>query len=602
MTDYPDEKNPMDLPAKLVEDHRSVLFHPGKIIAGRFEIVEQLGFGWLGAVYKVKYLLPVGPVGAIKVILPSLVMSPEARERFFREATSARSLRHEGCVAIYEIYEDRDEDILFFSMELLEGRNLEDYLNARGEKMSFRETSDIILQICDVLSYAHGKGVIHTGITPRNICITADGNVKLLDFGLTRLLSSVERPRVSMDSGVDSYMAPEQLGGEGADSRSDIFALGVVFYHMLTVQDPGGKSRWTPGIEGIIQKCLKPQPKDRFQDISSFVQVFEQIRNDTLDLKEDSGIIREHAVTREVHEEDNKKQETQKWIGALAIIILIAVISVLFSYFAIKRQDRSQSVLDRTRLTEQAGTAPESQREPEPLLPEPMAFSTYRQTLIIDSLLEQAGEHIKAQRYTSPSGNNAFAILRDVLAKDPDNKRAQEIIRKIRDMYMTKGEEALRNRDYLIAVTYYQKALYVYPEYSQARKKLRESLAFLNIVTKKSARDAEVSSAAISEKDIKYLMTEAEEQYKSHRYTSPPGNNAFDSLRGVLAKDPDNKRAQEIIRKIRDFYMTKGERAFGNRDYLIAVTYYQKALYVHPGYLPAEGKIKEINRFLDESD
>jgi tetratricopeptide (TPR) repeat protein len=479
--------------------------------------------------------------------------------------------------------------------------------------MSFRETSDIILQICDALSYAHGKGVIHGGIKPRNIYITDDGKVRLLDFGFARLLSSEKRPRFSIGFGIDSYTAPEQLDRKETDIRSDIFALGVVFYHMLTMQEPGGQSRWTPGIEEIIKKCLKPQPNDRFQDIVSFVQALKQVRNDIPGRSEKTGILK-----GEGHKAD-RKQDRKKRISSLSIIILITVISVLFSYFVIKKQNQSQSVLDWILHTDQTGTVSEKQREQddvdiseeaeetaeqitEPLLHKPEEFYQRQETPIIDSLLEKAEEHIRAQRYTSPSGNNAFGVLRDVLTRDPDNKRAQEIVMKIRDIYMTKGDEALRNRDYLIAVTYYQKALYVYPEYSQARKKLKEGAAFLDIVTKKSDRDDRVSPDIHSEKDIGYLLTEAEEQFKAQRYTSPPGNNAFAVLRDVLTRDPDNKRAQEIVMKIRDIYMTKGEEALRNRDYLIAATYYQKALYVYPGYLPAEEKLNEINSLLRDTD
>jgi serine/threonine protein kinase len=503
MPDYPDERNLQNLPTKLEEEQRYILFHPGKIIAGRFEVVEKLGFGCIGAVYKVRDLFLLGPVCAIKVILPSLVRSYEARKRFLYEVNIARALRHEGCVTVYDIYEDKEEDILFFSMELLEGRNLSDYLKTREGKISFREASDIILQICDVLRYAYGKGVIHGGIKPQNIYVTADGKIRLLDFGLTNLISSEERPRFSMGFGIDSYTAPEQLTGNGANSRSDIFALGIVFYHMLNMQEPGGEFRWPPGIEGIIKKCLKPQPENRYQNISSFVQDLEQFRNDTLGWSEDSGeeltvkgvsggkrsiIEREYHVKGEGSEE-NKKQERQKLIGALFIIFLIAVISVLFSYFTIKKQNRSYSILDRTRLTEQAGTVPETQMEQvvvdiseevaetaeQPPAPEPVGFSKPQQAPIIDSSLEKAEEHFKAQRYTSPPGNNAFANLKDILAKDPDNKKAQEIVMKIRDVYMTKGEKARRNGDYLIAVTYYQKALHVYPGYLPAEEKLKES-------------------------------------------------------------------------------------------------------------------------------
>jgi serine/threonine protein kinase len=630
----PDGRNLHDLPTELVEEQKSIFFHPGKIIAGRFEIVEKLGFSRLGAVYKVSDLLLYNTPCVIKVILPSLVKNHEARERFLHEVNIVRSLRQEGCVTVYDVYEDKEENLLLLSMELLEGKNLSDYLKAKGGKISFREASDIILQICNVLRFAHGKGIIHGGIKPQNIYVIADGKIKLLDFGLAKLLSSEKLIHFSIGFGMDRYISPEQSTGKGAGISSDIFALGIVFYHLLTIQKPDDKFRWPPGIEGIIKKCLMPQPEDRYQDIPSFVQDLEQIRKDALSLKEYSGeesadkkmpVGGRSRTERELPakiegSEKNNKQERQKFIGILFIFFLIAVISVLFSYIAIKKYNRSYPPLDTTRLTEQDAAIPETQMEqvavvdisenvsksaeqaPQDTPHETVELSKPQQVSIIDSSLEKAEEHMNAQRYTSPPGNNAFASLKYVLAIDPDNKRAQGLVRKIRNMYMTKGEEALRNRDYLIAVTYHQKALYVYPEDPQARKKLEESLSFLSTLTGKSALDAKVFPDTDSKKDIGSLLSEVKEHFKAQRYTSPPGNNAFATLKYVLAIDPDNKRAQGLVRKIRNMYMTKGEEALRNRDYLIAKTYFQKALYVTPGYPSAEKKLRESDHFLHESD
>ncbi|TNF52903.1 serine/threonine protein kinase [bacterium] len=189
-----------ELPADLVEEQKSILFYPKKIIAERFEIIEELGFGGVGAVYKVQDRLFHGQLNALKVMLPSLVRSYEARERFILEAQRAKTLRHEGIVAVYDVGEDKEEDILFLIMELLDGQNLENYLESRHGRLGFTESCDIILQICDVLQYAHKRGVSHGGIKPQNIFINPEGGVKLLDFGLAKLLSPGRLTRFSVSA------------------------------------------------------------------------------------------------------------------------------------------------------------------------------------------------------------------------------------------------------------------------------------------------------------------------------------------------------------------------------------------------------------------
>ena len=293
-----------DLPTELVDDLYGLQFTQGEIISERFEMIEQLGFGGMGAVYKVKDLLMRGQLKALKVMLPSLVKSHEARERFISEAQIAQSLRHEGITTVYDI--GKHEDFLFLTMELLEGTSLDRYLKSCGGRVDFSEAMDMVLKICDALAYAHKKGVIHRDVKPQNIFVLPDGRVKLLDFGLAKLLSPGRLTRSSIGLGTAYYMSPEQSMGKEVDERSDIFSLGVVFYQMLIGRIPMGRFR-LPGtlnpsipssIDSVVEKCLDEQPEERFLKVESLVADIEQVRS-AYEKEEKERIEREQKALAE---------------------------------------------------------------------------------------------------------------------------------------------------------------------------------------------------------------------------------------------------------------------------------------------------------------
>ena len=283
----PEGKTLGDLPTEFVEEQKSILFTSKHIIADRFEIVEELGFGGMGAVYKVKDLLMHDQIKALKIILPSLVRSDDARNRFTLEAEIAQSLRYEdGIVAVYDIGEDKKGDILFLTMELLEGKNLADYLQSKGGTLEFSEACHIVLKVCDALNYAHQRDVIHRDIKPHNIFILPDGRVKLLDFGLAKLVRPGRLAHASIGLGTPYYMSPEQSTGMEIDARADIFALGAVFYQMLIGRIPMGifklpgelNSEIPDTIDTIIEKCLSQDPEDRYKDVASLAEEIKPVK------------------------------------------------------------------------------------------------------------------------------------------------------------------------------------------------------------------------------------------------------------------------------------------------------------------------------------
>jgi len=223
---------------------------------GRYEITERLGQGGMGTVYRAFDPL-LTRVVAVKVISAQLDSQPEQRERFFREARAAAQLSHRNIVTIFDLGEQ--DGAPFLAMEYLVGRDLE--LRMReGDRMTLARKLEIALMVCEGLAHAHGAGVIHRDIKPANIFITDDGQAKILDFGLARLVTS-ELTRSNMMVGTVNYMSPEQLRGEKSDHRADIFSFGVVIYELLSGKKPFQADSFASTMYKILNET--PEALDR---------------------------------------------------------------------------------------------------------------------------------------------------------------------------------------------------------------------------------------------------------------------------------------------------------------------------------------------------
>lgn len=273
---------------------------------GRYEIIEELGKGSMGLVYKA--LDPkINRSLAIKTIRFSDEFDEdviqEIKERFFREAEIAGQLSHPSIVTIYDVGEDRD--LTYMAMEFLKGEDLEKYTDKKN-LLPLRKVLDVAARVADALDFAHKSEVIHRDIKPANIMLLKNGGVKVTDFGIAKAISS-SRTRTGVILGTPNYMSPEQIIGQKIDARSDIFSLGVLFYQLLTgelpfhgdnlssllyqitqVKHPPVRNH-NPKIpracEQIIDRALAKNPKERFgtagemaKIISLFVSKVDQLR------------------------------------------------------------------------------------------------------------------------------------------------------------------------------------------------------------------------------------------------------------------------------------------------------------------------------------
>ncbi len=220
---------------------------------GRYEIIDKLGEGAMGVVYRARDPA-LGRVIALKRLAEELSEDEDVRVRFAREAEVIGRLNHPNIVSVYDMGES--EGRLFMAMELLEGEDLRRLLGRRAA-LTLAARGRIMAEICAGLAFAHSKGVIHRDIKPANIFVLKDGSVKLLDFGLARLAAGVAITRKGVILGTPDYMSPEHAGGRGVDALAEVFSAGAVFYELLTGTKPfGGRT-----LPAVLYNIISSEPE-----------------------------------------------------------------------------------------------------------------------------------------------------------------------------------------------------------------------------------------------------------------------------------------------------------------------------------------------------
>ncbi len=202
----------------------------GRVFANRYELRTQVGHGGMADVYLARDRLLNRRV-AVKVLSPTFAADPTFVERFRREAQAAASLNHPNIVAVYDW--GQEDDTSFIVMEYVNGQTLRDLVN-KYRTLPPMEAARIAADIADALEFAHRNGVIHRDVKPGNVLITPEGGVKVTDFGIARAESSDTLTKTGAVLGTATYFSPEQAQGLALDGRSDVYALGVVLYEMLT--------------------------------------------------------------------------------------------------------------------------------------------------------------------------------------------------------------------------------------------------------------------------------------------------------------------------------------------------------------------------------
>ena len=226
----------------------------GTTFAGRYQIIEELGKGGMGRVYKVLDK-EVNAKVALKLIKPEIAADKRTIERFRNELKIARDITHKNVCRMYDL--GKEEGAYFITMEYVSGEDLKSFIRRAG-LLSAGKAMSIAAQVCDGLLEAHRLGVVHRDLKPQNIMIDKEGNARIMDFGIARSLRAKGITGSGVMIGTPEYMSPEQVDGKEADQRADIYSLGVILYEMVTGRVPFEGD--TPFSIGVKQKSEIPRP------------------------------------------------------------------------------------------------------------------------------------------------------------------------------------------------------------------------------------------------------------------------------------------------------------------------------------------------------
>jgi serine/threonine protein kinase/tetratricopeptide (TPR) repeat protein len=317
---------------------------PGATFAGRYQIIEELGHGGMGRVYRA-FDQTLDEEVALKLIRPEIALDKRTLERFHNELKLARKISHRNIGRMYELLEDRGRH--FITMEFVPGQDLRGLIRQTGELTSAKAVS-IAAQISDGLAEAHRLGIVHRDLKPSNIIIDRDGNARIMDFGIARSLGARAMTGEGIIVGTPEYMSPEQVEGKETDPRSDIYSLGIILYEMVAGRVPfEGDTPFTVGVKHksetpkdprefnpqlpdelsrLILRCLEKDKAKRYQSAEEVRTGLETIRQG-LPTTTHAVPRRKPFTSREISVRFPVKKALWPALG------VVAVAAVVFAFF-----------------------------------------------------------------------------------------------------------------------------------------------------------------------------------------------------------------------------------------------------------------------------
>jgi len=303
-------------PTKTLETPKEEL-STGSTFAGRYQIIEELGRGGMGRVYKVLDKETNERI-ALKLIKPEIAADNKTIKRFRNELTTARKIAHRNVCRMYDL--NREKDNYYITMEFVGGGDLKNLIR-RMRHLPVGTAISIAKQICEGLSEAHGLGIVHRDLKPNNIMVDDNGNARIMDFGIARTVKEKGITGDGVMIGTPEYMSPEQVEAKDIDQRSDIYSLGIIMYEMLTgrlpfeaetpfavgvkqksgiPEDPKVLNPQIPqDLAGVILKCLEKDRQNRYQSAGEVRTKLELIESG-LPTTDRAAVKRKPITSREI--------------------------------------------------------------------------------------------------------------------------------------------------------------------------------------------------------------------------------------------------------------------------------------------------------------
>jgi serine/threonine protein kinase/formylglycine-generating enzyme required for sulfatase activity/dienelactone hydrolase len=390
----------------------------GTILKEKYRILGKIASGGMGVVYKAEDIR-LKRIVALKFLSPALTSNWEAHERFVHEAQAASELDHPNICTIYE-FDESEAGQLFIAMAYYKGESLKSRIK-RGP-LTVAEALDIAIQVAHGLGKAHQKGIIHRDIKPANILMTEDGLAKIVDFGLARLVGTTQVTRAGTTLGTVAYMSPEQAQGQGVDHRTDLWALGVVLYEMLTGQLPftgeqdtsvlysivheeprplkSLKADVPPELEHIVNRALEKKLESRYSSAEEMLKDL-KICQESLQAPE-TGILNVRSLSRWI-------RKPRVAVPAVAIILVLCALGIWLSSRQSKIRQAKENLLPKIDQLIEAGfeNYPEAYRlatEAEKNIPRDPKLSEFLSKIAVNISIntEPEGARIYLKEYKAP--------------------------------------------------------------------------------------------------------------------------------------------------------------------------------------------------------
>lgn len=518
-------------------------------LIARYEVLETLGRGGMGVVYKAIQKNLNRPV-ALKVLPQQLIHDEEFLKRFHGEARKAAQLNHPNIVVIYD--EGVENSVHFIAMEFIAGEDLRKIIVNAG-MLSVDQTLNWLTPVVGAVGFAHRHGIVHRDIKSANILINKEGQPKLTDFGIARIIGGeasmtrtpemTQLTRAGMILGTLQYMSPEQVQGQPTDGRSDIYSLGVVMYQCLTGELPfRGDTDWStmhkitndvpttprsvrPDIPKVLEKlvlrCMSKHVNDRYQTCEELQEALLRVTKEPTTSKKklpELPPLREETLYDSPTLVAPPESATTipspippksiKWktaaMGAVAVIVVATLVwKFILSHGANMGEGWEQlSDLDRKQ---------------------------------IEMLFERAERLEQDQKIFEPAGNNAFDQYRDILKIHPHNRAALEGLDRLRKDLLKQAENFQEQKNFI-----------------NAEKLVQTGLQFF-------ANDADLQALS-RQLEILRLVQLAKDYAGKQQYTAPLGQNAYDACKKILERDPQNQTATAILQEIETWFLVEGSK------------------------------------------